>query len=155
MNDSYRDLYHINWAARWREQVAAEQAQFDSVITPSQQTGDFWGPQAARFRAARGADGPAPRDAFLDYLLPQVQPGVHVLDVGSGSGRYALPLARAGAKVTALDPSPAMIATLQQDAQAEGLEIESQVSAWEDAQVAAAEWVMCAHVLYPVCATRE
>ena len=65
MIDPYYDPYHIDWAARWREQVAAEQAQFDSVITPSQQTGDFWGPQAARFRAARGADGPAPRDARL------------------------------------------------------------------------------------------
>jgi SAM-dependent methyltransferase len=150
MIDPYYDPYHIDWAARWREQVAAEQAQFDSVIDPSQQSSDFWGSQAARFRGARNTSGTTPRDAFVDYLLPQVQPGVHVLDIGSGSGRYALPLARAGARVTALDPSPAMIATLQQDAQAEGLEIESQVSAWEDAEVAEAEWVVCAHVMYPV-----
>ena len=144
------DPFQIDWAARWREQVAAEHAQYDSVIPPSKQSGDFWGPRAARFRASRVADDTAPRDAFLDYLLPRIQAGVRVLDVGCGAGRYALPLARAGARVTALDPSEAMIAALQQDAQAEGLDIESWVSSWEAADVARADLVVCAHVLYPV-----
>lgn len=142
--------YHIDWSMRWREQVTAEHAQYNAVIHPSQQTGDFWGPQAARFRAARISDDPASRDAFLVYLLPQIQPGVRVLDVGSGARRYALPLARAGARVTALDPSDAMIAALRQDAQAEGLDIESHVSTWEEADIAIADLVVCAHVLYPV-----
>ena len=142
--------FHIDWASRWREQVAAEQAQYESAIPPSQQTGDFWGPQAARFRGARSADGIAPQDAFVDYLLPRIQPGARVLDVGSGAGRYALPLARTGAKVIALDPSEAMIQMLRQDAQAEGLDIESHISSWEAADIVPADIVVCAHVLYPV-----
>ena len=142
--------FHIDWAVRWREHVAAEHAQYESTIPPSQQTGDFWGPQAARFRGVRNADGVALRDAFVDYLLPRIQPGVRVLDVGSGAGRYALPLARAGAKVIALDPSEAMIQMLRQDAEAEGLDIESHISAWETADMAPADIVVCAHVLYPV-----
>ena len=142
--------FHIDWASRWREQVAAEQAQYESAIPPSQQTGDFWGPQAARFRGARNADGLAPRDAFVDYVLPRIQPGARVLDVGSGAGRYALPLAHAGAKVIAVDPSEAMIQMLRQDAQTEGLDIESHISSWEGADIAPADIVVCAHVLYPV-----
>ena len=142
--------FHIDWATRWREQVAAEHAQYESTIPPAQQTGDFWGPQAARFRGVRNADGVAPNDAFVNYLLPRIQPGVRVLDVGSGAGRYALPLARASAKVIALDPSEAMIQMLRQDAEAEGLEIESHISSWEAADIAPADIVVCAHVLYPV-----
>src|SRR3990167_7198183 len=37
------------------------------------------------------------------------------LDVGSGCGSLAIPLARAGKTVTALDPSPAMIEILNEE----------------------------------------
>jgi ubiquinone/menaquinone biosynthesis C-methylase UbiE len=47
-----------------------------------------------------------------------------VLDVGAGTGRYALKLARKGASVTALDQSPEMLAIARQAAQQEGLAID-------------------------------
>ncbi|MBK7330534.1 MAG: class I SAM-dependent methyltransferase [Dehalococcoidia bacterium] len=43
-----------------------------------------------------------------------VQPGETWLDIGAGAGRYALPLALAGASVVALDPSKAMLAGLRE-----------------------------------------
>jgi SAM-dependent methyltransferase len=49
--------------------------------------------------------------------------GGRVLDVGAGTGRVALHLARAGYAVTALDRDPAMLAVLRERAHAEGLEI--------------------------------
>ena len=58
----------------------------------------------------------------LDFWLPFVaEHGGPVLEVGAGTGRIALPLARAGHAVTALDPSPAMLAIARERASMEGL----------------------------------
>ncbi|MBO0790414.1 MAG: class I SAM-dependent methyltransferase [Ktedonobacteraceae bacterium] len=46
------------------------------------------------------------------------------LDVGTGTGRHALKLARRGAGVTAIDQSPEMLAVARQAAQREGLPID-------------------------------
>ena len=60
----------------------------------------------------------------LDFWLPLVaEHGGPVLEVGAGTGRIALPLARAGHAVTALDPSPAMLAVARRHAAAEGLAV--------------------------------
>jgi len=60
----------------------------------------------------------------LDFWLPFVaEHGGPVLEVGAGTGRIALPLARAGHAVTALDPSPAMLAIARGRAAAEGLAV--------------------------------
>ncbi|GHO56848.1 class I SAM-dependent methyltransferase [Ktedonobacter robiniae] len=47
-----------------------------------------------------------------------------VLDVGTGTGRHALKLARRGAHVTAIDQSPEMLAVASQSAQREALSID-------------------------------
>jgi ubiquinone/menaquinone biosynthesis C-methylase UbiE len=47
----------------------------------------------------------------------------NVLDVGTGTGRHALRLARRGARVTALDQSPQMLAVARQAAQRESFPI--------------------------------
>jgi len=73
---------------------------------------DFYAPVATGFKAdPRRTDEPA-----LDVLRALVVPGESWLDIGAGGGRYALPLALAGARVTALDPSPGMLAVLREAA---------------------------------------
>lgn len=47
-------------------------------------------------------------------------PGMEVLDIGAGTGDFAIPMARRGAKVTALEPAPAVMAALQKRAGREG-----------------------------------
>jgi len=53
--------------------------------------------------------------------LSGLKPGMHFLDVASGSGALSLPAARLGAKVLAVDISPVMIERLKARADEEGL----------------------------------
>lgn len=62
-------------------------------------------------------------ESYVDQLLAQIS-CEKVLDVGTGTGRYALKLARKGASVTALDQSPEMLVVAQQAAQNERLSID-------------------------------
>ena len=74
---------------------------------------------AAYYDAIHGEGG-----ADLDFWLPfAAEHGGPILEVGAGTGRVALPLARAGHAVTALDPSPAMLAIARERAAAEGLAV--------------------------------
>jgi len=67
----------------------------------------------------------------VDRLLAQIS-FAKVLDVGTGTGRHALKLARHGASVTALDQSPEMLAVARQTAQREGLPIDFRLLSLED-----------------------
>lgn len=58
--------------------------------------------------------------------------GKTALDVGCGAGLLAEPLARLGAKVTAIDPTPELISVAREHAAGQGLDIDYRVSAVED-----------------------
>ena len=58
--------------------------------------------------------------------------GKTALDVGCGAGLLAEPLARLGAKVTAIDPTPELISVARDHAAGQGLDIDYRVSAVED-----------------------
>jgi SAM-dependent methyltransferase len=59
--------------------------------------------------------------------------GAEVLDIGCGPGTLAIPLARLGAKVTAVDISAEMLKQLQKRAADEGLSLEKTIlSPWSD-----------------------
>lgn len=55
--------------------------------------------------------------------LAEVQAGEHVLDVATGSGNAALPAARVGARVTALDITPALLEVASRRANSAGLNV--------------------------------
>lgn len=68
---------------------------------------------------------------FATYLLPgaldflsriKVEPGARILDVACGAGQTALPMARAGAKVTGLDLAGNLIERARARAKAESLD---------------------------------
>ena len=72
----------------------------------------------------------AVEEIYVDPIMDQL-PFKHVLDVGTGTGRYALKLAREGANVTAVDQSLEMLAIAQQRAQDEGLSIDFQLTSFD------------------------
>jgi pimeloyl-ACP methyl ester carboxylesterase/SAM-dependent methyltransferase len=56
-----------------------------------------------------------------------LHPGMRFLDVASGNGALSIPAARMGAKVTAIDQSPAMLELLSKRAEREGLPVVTRV----------------------------
>jgi 2-polyprenyl-3-methyl-5-hydroxy-6-metoxy-1,4-benzoquinol methylase len=94
---------------------------------------DYFDRAARRFDAIYERDKPFSQ-RILDRLFRQVvverfrlicnlAPGAHgfsVLDVGCGSGRYAIALAAAGGRVTGVDVSPAMIELARHEASRAG-----------------------------------
>jgi SAM-dependent methyltransferase len=133
-------------AARWRRLIEERAAQTDALRT-MEAGGAFWNQCAETFaRSSRGFQG----DRLLDLMLARLQPGMTVLDVGAGTGRYAVPLAKAGAQVIAVEPSEAMRGFLEQNAAEEGVtgSIAIVPEPWQDARVAPADLVLCSHVVY-------
>ena len=59
-------------------------------------------------------------ESFEDWLIDRLPSSGRVLDVGAGSGRFAIPLARRGYEVVALDVLPAVMAPIRRS----GLPIE-------------------------------
>ncbi len=87
--------------------------------------------------------------ATLDAIKPYLQPTDSLLDVGAGSGRFAIPLAGEVATLTALDHATPMLDILQQKLTTAGIETVSIVEdAWETAEVAQHDVVLAAWSLY-------
>jgi SAM-dependent methyltransferase len=100
----------------WRARVVADKEQVDGCREVADPV-DFYSPVADRFRM----DPRRTDDATLNALLALARPDDVWLDVGAGGGRFALPLALIVREVVAIDPSPAMLAALRDDAAAEGI----------------------------------
>lgn len=58
---------------------------------------------------------------LFSLVAERLAPGSSILDVGCGPGAYAIPLARSGYRVTAVDIAPRMLARLEADAHREGV----------------------------------
>jgi SAM-dependent methyltransferase len=116
MNDMTDTLQESNsryWAETWQK-TAAHRAKDRGPM----QAG-FWNGMAQRF----GQDRPAEQeDGRLKNILDLIGTtgldldGAEVLDIGAGTGALSIPLARRGAKVTALDFSPEMVKKLKRRA---------------------------------------
>jgi SAM-dependent methyltransferase len=139
----------VDLLAAWRARVVADKSQVERSREEPDPT-DFYAPVATRFRMnPRRMD-----DSSLDALLSLANPGDVWLDVGSGGGRYALPVALHVREVVAIDPSPAMLSVLREDAAAEGIGnirvIESRWPLPFDAGTPTGDVAFMAHVGYDI-----
>ena len=127
--------------------VEEEHAQSDAARGLDQAPDDFWATFADRFR-------PEPQrtdDPVVQRVLRELRTDMTVLDIGAGGGRLALPVSQYCKRVVAVEPSGSMGSILLEEARKAGrTNIELVPSTWEDAQVEAADIVVCVQVLYTV-----
>src|SRR5260370_13764496 len=136
---------------RWQAIIDARANQMDAAYARLGRTSaDFWDRRARGFhRATRES---ATGDHFCLRLREQLTPQSSVLDVGAGTGRFALALAPYARQITALEPNAAMLSYLRQEVEACGVtNLATVQSSWEDASAdLRADIVLCSHVLYPI-----
>jgi hypothetical protein len=128
-------LTDFDWASHWRGLV--DEREREVPVDPAQ---DFWAPP---IRSLHYDPEQAARDPLLQVVAPYLGPRKTAIDAGAGAGRHAVPLAERLDWVTAVEPSEAMRGRIPHR---DNLTVIG--SSWEDAEVAPADLVVCAHVLY-------
>ena len=131
------------WPALWRELS-------DRFRWPETTGSSGWREDRARHfdEASKRKNAERP-DPLRDILLEIIEPGQTVLDIGAGTGRFAVPMATVAREVTAVEPSPNMSAFLVENAAAEGVSnIRLLEAGWEDAEVEQHDIAFCSHAMY-------
>jgi len=81
------------------------------------------------------------------FILAHCEGAETFLDVGAGCGSLAIPIARAGKEVTALDPSKGMLAILDEDIKKEGItNLKTVLAPWKASAVESVDVIICANV---------
>ena len=129
-------IAELDWTNHWRRLVQERSAVAGGHGDPS-----YWDRRAPTFaRSTRTRV-----DDFLAVVAPYTSARKTLIDVGAGAGRHALPLAERLEWVTAVEPSEGMRAQIPPRDNMTVI-----ASTWEEAEVAPADLVICAHVLYGV-----
>ena len=142
------DTCPMRAARRWGALVRARLAEVEKLAPDGRGVGPgYWDARRAR-RYAAAVTPSAERDPFLARLRRLTGSRTTVLDVGAGTGRFALAIAPRVAEVVAVDSSPAMLALLRRQARRDGIGNVRCVDArWEEADVPAADVAICSYVL--------
>lgn len=143
----------IDYVQHWRDKVIARREQHDAACAAlGRTTDDYWARRAAGFRKFV-QEAQDQRDPFIDCILRNLRVEDTILDVGAGTGRHSIILARHAAHVTALDPSAAMLNFLREDVTTQKLTTVAVIKgSWPDSANDApqVDIVISAHVLYPI-----
>lgn len=119
----------IDWNELWKAIRASSPERIEKDRDPAA----AWDKRAAAYhRVTRDESGATEQE--LGVMM--IAAGDTVLDVGAGTGRLAVPIARTAAHVTALDPSGGMLSVLEERMAAAGRTNYSCVKMrWEDAVI--------------------
>lgn len=133
------------WDQRWREAVR----RFSHGDAAEKNTLDFWKDRAVSFDRATKLS--PPDQALLATVLKSIDSNTTVIDIGAGTGAWTIPLAKVAYRVTAVDPSPAMLDVLKSNLKAERITNVGIVQAqWEEAEVSNHDVTLCSHSMYSV-----
>jgi FkbM family methyltransferase len=136
---------------RWQEMIDARARQMDAAYARLGRTSaDYWSRRARGYH--RSTSETVGNDPFYRKLRQVVTHETTVLDVGAGTGRFALALAPLAKQVIAVEPNENMLSYLREDAKEQGItNISYSRTTWQDApDDLQAELTICSHVVYPI-----
>ncbi|QBD82708.1 class I SAM-dependent methyltransferase [Ktedonosporobacter rubrisoli] len=136
---------------RWHYLIDKRAQQMDEAYARlGRSSADFWNRRARSFHQATKDN--ALSDPFFLKVRQAVTAQSSVLDVGAGTGRFALALAPLAKQVVAVEPNSAMLSYLRQEAEQKCISNLSYIATtWQEAATdVQADIVVCSHVLYPL-----
>jgi 2-polyprenyl-3-methyl-5-hydroxy-6-metoxy-1,4-benzoquinol methylase len=134
-----------DWIRLWRELVEAQ-----ATVEPAETERDRWQRKSKDLNASVRRRWAKP-DSSRDFLIAQLDaaPGSTLLDVGAGTGSWAILLSRHVRQVTAVDSSAAMIQVMRENMRTEKVSnVEIVHGAWLDVSVAPHDFSLCSHAMY-------
>ncbi len=135
-----------DWIQLWRELAEMQSRNWHK----RDESKDHWRERAHHFDACVKRRWAKP-DSTRDFVIVQLEahPGATVLDIGAGTGAWAVLLAKYACRITAVEPSPAMIHVMRENLEAEGLDnIEIVQERWPEALVGPHDFSICSHAMY-------
>lgn len=123
-------LAAVDYCRLWDEQHARSSAQKEKM---GEGCGKFWSDPGVVDRFVRNIVSGDPSRMEQQIAEMQIPPGSSVLDIGAGPGTLAVPLSRAGCRVTTVEPSAPMGAAMEVYRQkVDALPIREIRKCWED-----------------------
>lgn len=132
-----------DWNALWRELVRLRiESRGDKG------TIDAWHARASDFKKSVRLRWKKP-DSSRNFILSKVRGDSTVLDIGAGTGAWAEWLAPHVRKITAVEPSPSMIAVMRQSLDEGTIEnVDIVQGSWPDVSVDVHDFSLCSHAMY-------
>jgi SAM-dependent methyltransferase len=88
-------------------------------------------------------------DSSRQYLLSRLSPDTTVLDIGAGTGAWTVSMAPRVRRVTAVEPSPAMVEVMRENLDTAGISnVEIVQKSWPEARVEPHDFSLCSHAMY-------
>jgi SAM-dependent methyltransferase len=140
-----------DWVLLWR-QLVESQSHIWKKGNASDGENDHWKDRARSF-----GDGMKKRwampDVHRDFILSvlRADPDSTVIDIGAGTGGWAVPMARHARTVTALEPSSEMIEVMKETIERERTRnVEIIQGSWPETEVSPHDYSLCSHAMYGV-----
>jgi 2-polyprenyl-3-methyl-5-hydroxy-6-metoxy-1,4-benzoquinol methylase len=136
-----------DWNALWRELVAVKDKNHKRKRGAGSHP-DVWADRAHGFKENVKKRWAKP-DSSREFILSHIDGNSTVLDIGAGTGDWAILLASRAKQVTAIEPSNSMIEVIRESIAAENATNISIVQGlWPDVTVEKHDFSLCSHAVY-------